>query len=76
MERYNYIVITKEECMSGDRQTVLDEEELHFDADKLNRLLSQYGDDGYRVITKLYNSPHDWVLILSRPRLPVRRAKK
>ena len=74
MERYNYIVITKEECFEGVSDG--DITTGRFSADKLNSLLTQYGDDGYRVITKLYNSPHDWVLILSRPRMPVRRANR
>lgn len=57
METYDYVVLCKEDCLHGEV----------FDVERMNSLLTSYGNDGYRVIEKLYNSSHDWVLILSRP---------
>lgn len=72
METYNYVVIMKEDCMEGEHTQ---ENPTHpvFSKDKLNALLTQYGEEGYRVITRIYNSPHEWVLVLSRPKQPNKR---
>lgn len=72
METYNYVVIMKEDCMEGEH-TQDNPTHPFFSKDKLNALLTQYGEGGYRVISTLYNSPNDWVLILSRQKYPEKR---
>ena len=62
MERYDYVTITKQECFDeklGDY--------FVFSKEKLDGLLAMHGREGFRIITKLYNSDGDWVLLLSRP---------
>lgn len=67
MDKYSYIVLTQEDCMemeSVHSQTAPGV--ISFSSDKLNALLSQYGEDGYRLITQFDNSPYGWVLVLSK----------
>ena len=69
MEIYNYVVITKEDCMTQPDTENTGQLPSGFNKDILSSMLTQYGQEGYRVITTLYNSPHDWVLVLSRAKV-------
>jgi len=70
MEQYDYVVMAKKDFMI-DTPQVNDVSLIQFNVDNFNKELSRFGKEGYRVITKLYNAPEDWVLILSRPLVPV-----
>lgn len=63
MEQYEYKVLAKKDFIILTGNIISDE----FSADRFNKELSHFGSEGYRVITKLYNAPNDWVLVLSRP---------
>ena len=70
MEQYDYVVMAKKDFIT-DLPQIDEMSLLGFDVDKFNEELSRFGNKGYRVITKLYNAPDDWVLILSRPLVAV-----
>lgn len=61
-EKYDYVVLSKQDFMEKDKA----KNESRFSVDKFNTELAKYGDDGFRVITKLYNENGDWLLILSK----------
>lgn len=83
MDKYEYVVLEKEDFMVHEETNLIykrdedgnETDELiggvtplaRFDVVACQKRLSHFGSEGYRVITKLYNSPHDWVLVLSRP---------
>jgi len=85
MEQYDYVVMAKKDFMDGGHTDIIHKEPGDetsglvggktysdmFNVDNFNKELSRFGKEGYRVITKLYNAPEDWVLILSRPLVPV-----
>jgi hypothetical protein len=81
MDNYEYVVLAKADFMEGGHTDIVHEDPLdttspikggktysdEFNVNNFQKRLVLFGKEGYRVITKLYNSPHDWVLILSRP---------
>lgn len=75
MEQYDYVVMAKKDFIT-DLPQIDEMSLLGFDTDLFNKELSRFGSKGYRVITKLYNAPDDWVLILSRPLVAVPRNTK
>lgn len=62
-EKYDYVVLSKQDFMEEKEK----KNESFFSVDKFNNELGKYGDDGFRVITRLYNGEGDWLLILSKP---------
>lgn len=82
MEQYEYAVLAKEDFMVYPKTDMVHVDDpgtgkekfvggvtppSFFDTAKFENSLIRCGQDGFRVITKLYNAPDDWVLVLSRP---------
>jgi hypothetical protein len=79
MEQYEYKVLAKVDFMESETTDCYEDPEdktskfigattsSWFNMDRFNKELSHFGSEGFRVITKLYNEPNDWVLVLSRP---------
>lgn len=70
-EKYDYVILSKQDFMKkteeGDSASKTKTRVPEFSVDAFNTELSKRGDDGFRVITKLYNGDGDWLLILSKP---------
>lgn len=70
-EKYDYVVLSKQDFMlpkcEEESKTKAKVEPPVFSVDSFNTQLGKYGDDGFRVITKLYSGDGEWLLILSKP---------
>lgn len=68
-EKYDYAVLSKQDFMKAkeNKSKPKSDASVVFSVDAFNVELAKYGDDGFRVITKLYNGDGDWLLVLSKP---------
>jgi len=64
MDKYDYLVLCKETFMKPSSIHSVDSE---FDAARFENTLISNGANGFRVVEKLYNSPSNWVIIMSKP---------